>query len=173
MAYSCGQTLRAIGQALESWHLEDFDLESHGEDFIVRGVKRDAPRRLNLSQTFQRLFSRKPTGPTNFVMLHYTPEEIDRLEKEGQAKRTPSSETPDLSSLSQILRSLGSYVDGKGGRLLEIHRKQLSPVLQSVTLKYQTYQGEVKEEERETSAVYDLSVHMYMQRKRAGSFTAS
>lgn len=172
MASNYSQTLRAIGQALENWHLENFDLEGHGDDFIVRGVKRDAPRRLNLSQAFQRLFSRKPTGPTNFVMLHYTPEEIDRLEQDGRAKRTGSSETPDLSSLSQILRSLGTYVDGKGGRLLEIHRKQISPVLQSVTLKYQTYQGEVKEEERETSAVYDLAVHMYMQRKRTGSPTA-
>lgn len=173
MAYNYGQALRAIGQALESWHLEDFDLEGQGDDFIVRGVKRDAPRGLNLSKAFRRLFARKSPGPANYVVLHYTPDEIDRLEQEGQARRTGSSETPDLSSLSQILRSLGTYVDGKGGRLLEIHKKQISPVLQSVTLKYQTYQGEIKEEERETSAVYDLSVHMYMQRKRAGISTVS
>jgi hypothetical protein len=166
MAASYAQALRVVGQALESWHLEDFDLEGHGNDFLVRGVKRDAPRGGNLLGAVQRLLFRKPTAHTNFVMLHYTPEEIDRLEQEGRAQRTSASGMPDLSSLSQVLRALGTYVDGKGGRLLAIRRKQLSPVMQSIKLEYQTYQGEVKKEEHETSAMYDLAVHMYMQRKK-------
>src|SRR5437870_5511466 len=42
---------------------------------------------------------------------------VERLEREGWAKRINSTRMPDFLGLSQILRAIGCYVDLKGGYL--------------------------------------------------------
>ncbi len=139
--------LRAIGQALEELSFQTFKLESDGDDYLVqlRGVR----------PTWQRLLGRYPAT----VQVRYTPEDIDRLEREGQARRRDPHGMPDPFSLPQIMRGVGTYVDSKCAQLLKVSRQHQN----MVTVQYETDLG--KEEERlMISDLYDIWLHMYKNR---------
>ncbi|TMA09619.1 MAG: hypothetical protein E6J89_12520 [Deltaproteobacteria bacterium] len=142
MAPNYAQTLRVIGQALEERRFKDFDIKSEGKHYLIRDLTETEP-------------SSQP------VEFRYTREDIERLEQEAQARRRDPSRTPDFTSLSQLLRTVGDYLDARDGRLLGISRR--SPLL---TIEYETGQRRRREEEHLASSFYDLSVRMYKQRKR-------
>jgi hypothetical protein len=127
---------------LELLNLKEFELLTEGEDYLVRGNIGTPP-------------SWRP------LELRYTPEDIDQLERAGQAKRRDPHAMPRPYSVSQILRVIGDYLDYRGGRLLELSRQRTW-----VTIHYETEQGQRKEEPRLDSFIYDLFVHMYLQRGR-------
>ncbi|MGH7830296.1 MAG: hypothetical protein ACREP8_08960 [Candidatus Binatia bacterium] len=167
--------LRSIGQALEMLHLESFELESDGSDCLVRGVfdptsygelpegRQQGPlpgiwRRLRRQDHAQTGFSPVPWSSV-VLELRYTPEEIERLEREGQARRRDPHGTPDADSLSQLLRAVGAYLDRKGVQLLGVSRKG-----QFVTIRYQTVPSNRHEEELTPSYLRDLWRSMYLRR---------
>jgi hypothetical protein len=136
------QTLRVIGQFLEERRLKDFDIKNGGKHYLIREVTEAEPS----------------SEPTEF---EYTREDIARLDQEAQARRRDPSRTPDFTSLSQLLRTIGDYLDTKHGHLLAISRR--SPLL---TIEYETGQQRRREEEHLSSSFYDLSVRMYKQRTK-------
>ena len=123
------RSLRAIGQALEVLHVEAFQMESRGDDYLVLG------------------------GVT--LQLRYTSEEIDRLEREGQARRRDPNGMPDGRSMSQLMRAVGAYLNHKGARLLRIFWLD-----QSVSLAYETAQGRQELDVRSLSSMYKFWVRM-------------
>jgi hypothetical protein len=139
---SCAQVLRAIGQALEVLNLKDFELLNAGEDYLVLGDTASPPSSVAL-------------------VLRYTLDDVDWLERRGQGRRRRWRGMPNPYSLSQMLRVVGSYIDHRGGRLLEVARRG-----QWVTIQYNTARGQRKQEEHLDSSIYDLSVQMFLHRER-------
>lgn len=151
------QTLRAIGQALEAQQLSTFDLKCSGESYLVRG---ETSRSSNTLQTWlQRLQGRLPKDSREVT---YTPQDIERLERHGREKRRDPYRLPDFHSLSNVLRTLGAYLDIKGADLLRVQKKELS-----MTVLYQTRHGHPEIEERDIASFYDLSLQMYRKREKS------
>src|SRR4249920_3633502 len=92
--FSNARALRVIGQDLETRGLKTFDIR------FVGG-------RYKASCGYQ-----TPPAPTP-VTLEYTMDDIDELEGQGQSRRSENPVQLDLLTLSQLLRSLGGYLDSK------------------------------------------------------------
>ena len=137
--------LRAIGDDLESKEIEDFELKSDGINYLMRvEAWEPPPKKLatdvlieGLHTLWQKLQRRepRPVFPADFEQ-RYTPEDIDRLDREGRTRRQPSQKMPGTESVSQILRAVGAYLDLKGTHLLELSKR--GPW---ITLRYKTAEG--------------------------------
>jgi hypothetical protein len=127
------QTLRAVGQGLESLEIVDFDLEAKEDGYFVLGKpaepsKPKEPAKANdagsLSSTLQSLWrssvaraKASEPAPRDLRVL-FTPEGIARLDSEGKAQRDSASVSiPNLNRLSQIFRIVGEYMNLKIGSL--------------------------------------------------------
>ena len=171
------QPLRAIGQALETLNLTSFELEPVGEDFYVKGILAAAHPELSAdhlsAEKLSAVWGKLPeTESVNRdsdetkvapvltpIELQYTMKDVDRLEQEGQAKRSDPHRVPDTSRLSQILRCVGAYLNQKPARLVKLARNA-----EEVSVEYETSLGSIHKETLAVSEMYDLWVRMYMQR---------
>lgn len=171
------QPLRAIGQALETLNLKKFELRPVGEDFLVQGtLARANPESSDDPLTIEKLsaiWGRLPAldregrdrqRETNGafltpIELQYTLKDVERLEQEGQAKRVDPHRMPDTSSLSQVLRCVGAYLNQKRARLLRLAREA-----ESIYVEYETTLGSNITETLAVGELYDLWVRMYLQR---------
>ena len=173
---SYSQPLRAIGQALELLNVETFDMETEGDDFLVQGsvivpamessaeaVPQNVLRHiwdfLPVRRNPEHASAESKSLTTTRVELRYTPKDLERLEQDGKAKRDDSHRMPDTPSLSQLLRTVGAYLNQKGARLMKISRNR-----ESVTVEYQTPSGQQIEEMLDDSVLYNVWVRMYMKR---------
>jgi hypothetical protein len=170
------QTLRAIGQDLEARHVKAFDVERQNEDYFVwvrtqmrppekspplkvgRAVFRKARSRLQ-RQSGAEKEDLAASAPSEAYQLRYSPEDVDRLEREGRARRRNPNRVPDAHSLSQLLRALGGYMTRRNLRLLAISWRE-----ESVSIVYQTDQGRRELDNFRLDSIYDLWVHMYVRR---------
>ncbi len=175
--------LRAIGQDLEKMHVQEFEMESDGNDYIVRGrAKADPPEESlgeNLGGCGQKSFWRRLHTPRQDQVDHdaatpsyktlelsYTPEDLNRLEREGQAKRRDPNQMPNARSASQVLRATGAYVNDTSSRLLGVIWQN-----QSVRIMYETALGSQEVDEIEVSSMYDFCMHMYLHRDKRRHFS--
>src|SRR5919197_190560 len=111
------QLLRPIGQMLEALRVGSFMLTVEGDDFSVRGEKpvENSPpaqaKSLRAIWQLMRVPKQESEGhsmpSSDVVELHYTPDDIERMESEGRAKRKGpgSKDAPEAHSISQILRA--------------------------------------------------------------------
>jgi hypothetical protein len=175
MAYA--QPLRAIGQALEVLKIEGFEMEVSGADFFVRGNVPMAHCRLLIDQCsaeqLRTIWGSLPrqgdalgkrrwlSDPNSLsrIELCYTAEDVERLDEEGRSRRGKSESVGDAWSLSQILRSIGAYLNQKRARLSKITRES-----DSIVVEYETSVGSKMKENLASKDLYDLWVRMYLQR---------
>ena len=151
------QHLRVIGQALETKRINVFKLKSDGDRYVVHGTpEKDPSLRAKLRDWRERIRGHPPASS-----LSYSMPDIDRLEREARSKRAKADRLPDFYSLSNTLRTLGSYLDSKGADLLEIHKRPLT-----VTILYQDKDGHPGVEERSIASFYNLFVNLHGQRVR-------
>lgn len=171
------QPFRAIGQALETLNLQIFELEPNGEDFLIRGhlPKSDATANALSPASLNTVWGNPPPlGSQNRreqnapifpllspIELQYTSKDIERLEQEGRASRADPNRIPEHSSLSQVLRCVGAYLEQKRARLIKLWRDS-----DSVSLEYQTSVGSTLKDKLVVGELYDLWVRMYMQRAK-------
>lgn len=171
------QPLRAIGQALETLNIQSFEMEPVVDGFFVRGtVPLASKESLNeslASDKLRMIWGQLPkgTGPEgepgkathssvlSWIELLYTEKDVERLEEEGRARRIDPRRTANPSTLSQVLRCLGAYLNQKRARLVKISRES-----ESVSVEYETSLGTNIRETLSVSDVYDLWVRMYLQR---------
>jgi|SRR2546426_2463244 len=142
---SYAQILRAIGQDLEAARLRYFDMKAEGEDYLVR------------SET-----------SAGRLELRYAPKDIGRLERQGRARRSDPSRIPDFSTLSQVLRAIGHYVDRKDGHLIGVSKKAPSLGVRVLSVQYKTAMGRLTKEEFSASNIQALCVRMYKRREERG-----
>jgi hypothetical protein len=139
--------LRCIGQDLESRGLRTLDIILDTTGYIVLAG------------------SQVPPAPMP-VSLQYTPADILELDSAGQEQRGTSSSTKDFVSLVQILRAIGGYLDKNQARLIRISNNEAPGSSPSFSVEYETKEGERIVDDRDGSAIYDMCVSMYKQRRK-------
>jgi hypothetical protein len=173
------QALRCIGQNLEQFPVvKDVEIETSEGKYLVR-VTVKWPFRGKTPEVAE---SRVSAGPSNGAcdadanrsfQLHYTDKDIQYLEREGIAKRRNPRGTPDFLSLSQILRTAGAQIEKKRGQLVKVSRHFESEDVQSLIIKFRSYNGEEREEKHVGPHIYDLCVGWYKHRNGGTSKVAN
>lgn len=146
-AIVCSKALRAIGQDLEARGIKTFLIRCEAGLYVVEAGYQSPP------------------APTP-VTLHYTLEDIERLDHEGRERTDHDSGVEDFLRLSQTLQAIGSYVGWKRARLLSVSNNALTGTMPVVRIEYETAQGERVVDDRTGSAIYDLCVSIYKLRGR-------
>ena len=136
--------LRCIGQALEIRNIAVFELIVDADDFVVRCGDPNPPY-------------------TSIATLHYAPERITILDRDGQARRRQMKSYLRFDSLPEILRAAGNYVDSQGGQIRMLTNCSTSEA--SIEVEYQTRAG-TKSETLSTSLIRDIAVTMFKRRSR-------
>jgi hypothetical protein len=177
------EPLRAIGQALETLNIQRFEMEPVGEDFLIRGDIAVTNRiliddHLTYNDLRRNIWGNLPeknpesgdtanrSEPTvdSPVELLYRVTDVERLEADGRSRRINPHGTTNPTSLSQILRCIGAYLNQKRARLLKLSRQA-----ESVCVEYETSLGTNIKELLSRSDLYDLWVRMYLQRTKRAS----
>ena len=150
--------LRAIGQSLEAQRINVFELQRHDEHFVVTGKPDRENALLALLRDWQRRLRSAGLGSS----LSYSARDIENLERQGRKTRKRNNRLPDFYSLSNTLRTVGSYLDLQGAELLEIRKRTLS-----VTLLYRNRQGHPDFEERSIVSFYNFFLDLHGRRGKA------
>ncbi|HEU4342930.1 MAG TPA: hypothetical protein VFU31_15320 [Candidatus Binatia bacterium] len=166
---SYAKELRALGQALESRHIVALDLVAVADVYAIRAKTRlpqDAhgSGTLSLKSTLGKVWSAlsgdSRRSRVQTVDFRYSVEEIMQLDRAGRSMRSDPAGTPNPNALSQILRSAGSYLDFKErSSLIGISIQE-----RSVTIRYQTADGQPQEAKQDMEYFYDYWVKMYLRR---------
>ncbi len=153
LSYALG--LRAIGQALEAQQTKDFDLSLIETGFVVRENK---PRYLKWRRTI------RPNGMGKALELsdiHFSVDDIARLDQSGKERRQTPAQTPDFYVLSQTLRTVGGLVDRRGFDLLELSRCG-----SKLTLRLEQSDGRCLVETYAVASLHSIFVGMFFDRQR-------
>jgi hypothetical protein len=167
--FSFSQLLRPVGQMLEPLQVESFSLKVEDGGVAVFADKRETPQpaqNVSLKVSWQ-IFRRKksetapePQPSSGSLEIHYSHEDIARMDSEGQGKRTGAPGSPEAHTLSQILRAVGAFVDQKQGRLLSVAKDG-----QDITIEYESALKRALTEKFTVASLYDYWVKMYLRRR--------
>ena len=170
------QLLRAIGQALEVLKFGSFEIEFVGGDFLVHGSAETSTEQEEARRIRERLLKvvwenipgdtaseeqidlAMSTWPAE-LHLRYTPKDMERLEEAGKAKRRTDAGVPDIANLSQLLRTIGAYVEKKRVRLVKISRYG-----ESLAIEYDHAGRERRTETVSAGSLYEFWAELYLQR---------
>jgi hypothetical protein len=147
------QTLRAIGQALETLNLGDFTVEPEGDSYRINGTSSVVKYRCDPWMANQ------PVGRASAMELSYSRSDIERLEREGRSQRERVHGITDSSRLSQALRVIGTYLTQKYSRMVRLSRKG-----ENFEVHYESSLGSRFSERFSAADLYDLWVRFYLQR---------
>jgi hypothetical protein len=166
--------LRAIGQGLETLEALSFDLEVSDGHYVVRGEckKNITPdtSQATLKKSFLSLVidvTEKNTirtgvsPPFHFTGLRFTRSDIELLKRKGKLLRSKFADSaPDPHRLSQILRTVGAYLDQDGCRLVKLSWRD-----GCLTLWHINRHGFDSKEILTPFALYDWWVRQYKHRR--------
>ncbi len=154
-AYS--HELRTIGQALEARGISTFELKTRLGQYTVSG-KPDKPE--SLLDLVRQL--RNNNWRRSECIITLAPRDIKELETKSKARRALAGRLPDFYNASNVLRTIGAYLDAKTARLVEIQKSSLS-----LTLLYQTRDRYPELEDRTIVSFYETFIELYGKRARA------
>ncbi len=166
--------LRAIGQGLETLEVKSFDLEVSDNHYVVRGeckkpMTADAPKsslkksflNLVLNVTKKRTARTAGSPPFHFTGLRFTRTDIELLDRKGKVLRTNfEGSAPNPHRQSQMLRTVGAYLDQDGCRLVKMSWRD-----GFLKLWYINRHGFESKDILSPLALYDWWVHQYKQRR--------
>ena len=155
---------------LEPLQIESFSLKVEDRGVAVFAEKHEAPHapsaHVSLKVSWQ-IFRRKktesapdPQPSSGTLEIHYTNEDIVRMDTEAQSRRQGAGGSPEAHALSQILRAVGAFVDQKQGRLLSISKDG-----QEISFDYESALKRNVTEKFTVATLYDFWVKMYLRRK--------
>jgi hypothetical protein len=169
--------LRAIGQDIENLGLKTFNLECTADSYLV-WVRTEATdvepgplsrlTRIRLPKLRKNQPEVQTPAQTGYLSLRrsapikrfrYSVREIDRIEQEGRSRRCENGGIMDGHKLSQLLRTVGEWMEQRRDRLLGISWQELS-----VSIVFQTAQGRREIEVFRPDNLYDLGIKMYLRR---------
>ena len=165
---SHAEELRALGQLLEMREFAFVALEATESGYKIEAQVDERKQTVHsLGAIVKRFFSNVGSfhrnnrqSTTRKIELRYNAQEIEQLIQDGIARRQPTNTTPDPFSLSNILRSVGAYLDG-------FHHATLIHVAVEdrwITVRYRQGSGSVKELKQDIQFYYDYWVKMYLHR---------
>jgi len=165
---SYAQSLRVIGEALETQGIVKFDLEKHGENYILRVVtNQPATEGCFLKKIAHRLLrvgvsAKEPADPAAVAQSRsYTPSDILRLATQQQSRHGGLNAMPDAYTLAQVLRVVGDHLDRK-----EACAFTVSVSGHSLAVAYETGSGHQIHENFTIENLYDRAVRMYLRRSK-------
>lgn len=147
--------LRAIGQSLEAQRIHGFELRCWGNRIVVKGEPEKERSLLAALRHWQQQVRREAASAS----LDFSPEDIEALERQGRAQRAQPNRLPDFHRLPNTLRAVGSYLDLKGSKLVELHKRQFN-----ITILSQNEFGHPEFEERTVASFYHHFVERHAQR---------
>ena len=147
--------LRAIGQSLETQQTKNFDLSTLETGFVVCENK---PRYLKWQRTIRRNGRGKALDLSD---VHYSVDDIAKLDQSGKERRRTPAQTPDFYVLSQTLRTVGGFVDRRGFRLLELSRRG-----SKLTLRLEQPEGCSLVETHTIGSLHNIFVGMFFDRQK-------
>jgi hypothetical protein len=154
-ALSIAQTLRVIGQDLETLGVRAFELSKLSEEYVVQVDRNGSGDRVQGKNLFQRI-NEKFHGAGSEISnpLHFATEQIIWSDIERAVHRDDSSRVPDSGKLSLVLRVLGNFLDEKNAG--------------DFTISWSSDGAQVnynrKVENFTIDNLYDLGVRMYLKR---------
>ena len=168
---SLGQQLRAVGQGLESFDVEDFELQAEGDGYFALGIPRVShksgpteirSKHAGVPSTLKKALhslthraganSKGAEAASKVLRILITSEGIRRLDQEGKAKRREDSAgIPSFTKLAQILRMVGEHIDTKSGRL----RKALKQP-DWISFEYETTSAGIVTEKWQLTELYEF-----------------
>lgn len=154
---SYAQSLRVIGQALETLRINAFTLEKDGDKYIVRDWEPSFLKRV--ADEIRATDDVNPTQKSGNLLI-YTNSDAERLETLGRARRG-SNENPDANTISSGLRLVGDYLDQKKAVSFKIQWST-----ESARVRFEAASGGPKETSFTMQNLKDLAVVMYLRRSR-------
>jgi hypothetical protein len=139
--------LRCIGQDLLLRGIKTFEICNEGNRYIVQGGYQPPPAPMP-------------------VTIQYTLSDIVELDGLGEEKRGTSRPPKDFLNVSQILRTIGGYLDKNEARLVRLANGNSTSSEPLFRVEYYNREGERIVDDRAGSAIYDMCVVMYKQRGR-------
>jgi len=138
--------LRCIGQELQRRKIEIFEITlTDADEFLVEYGDPDPPH-------------------TGIFRLLLSPDRIEILDREGEARRRQTRSEFRFDSLTEILRATGKYVDSKRARLRRL--SNCCSQTGEVELEYQTRAGDMQSETLAMDFIRQTAVDMYKRRSR-------
>lgn len=151
------QELRAIGQALEAEGISVFEMKSEPGKYVVSGAPEKPSSIIGLLRQLK-----KKEGPRT---ISFAPQDVLRLQWQGQRQRKNPNTLPDFYNLSNMLRTIGAYLDARNAELLGIEKRPLS-----LTLLYKNGDGHPHVEDRTIASFYEVFIDRYGQRARSSNY---
>ena len=163
--------LRPVGQILESLQIDNFTLWVDDASVSVRAQKPEPPKApappqaISLRVVWQSLRGKKqesiaePQPSSGILELHYTHEDLVRVNDEAKARRVDVVRRPEAHALSQLLRAVGGVVDQKQGRLLSVTKEGAD-----FTVEFESALKQKIVEKFTSASLYDFWVRMYLRR---------
>jgi hypothetical protein len=148
--------LRVIGQSLEAQSINVFELKCEMGRYLVNGTP-EKPTSLMGRLRQWRSHGRKNDART----MSYGAQEIEGLENLGRTRRSKPGGLPDFYNLSNLLRTVGGYLEAKNAELLRIQKQLLT-----VTLLYQNDGGHPHVEDRTIASFYEIFIGEHGKRAR-------
>jgi hypothetical protein len=153
------RALRAIGQDLADLFPERLEIHTAGQNFVARGRRRPRTSAWKTNEEHvirQNLTQPSPQVQHSVFVRTYTPDEIDRLDELGRARRIDSAQRPELYSLSERLRMVGRILDEKNAELVHLCQER-----NTITVQYRDAQDEFHQEDYSTLTLYKLQQQYY------------
>ena len=146
------EELRAIGQALDAKGVAGFELYSVPAGYFVKNLREETP---SFTSTMWSWLRRERRRKTEFVTYGFELSDVKELSKTGRARRSIPGQIPRFRDPSNILRTVGAYLDDKEAELLELHKRPIS-----VTVVYRDKSGREYREDRPVSSFQSLFVEL-------------
>jgi hypothetical protein len=153
------EELRALGQALDAKGVVGFELYRLAAGYFVKDLRE------NMSSSRWKILNwlrGQLSGKLEFVTYAFEPRDLEELSKAGRARRSKPDQVPRFRDPSNILRTIGGYIDAKEVELLELHKRPIS-----VTLAYRDRSGHEYREDRPISSFQPLFTQLREKRGRS------
>jgi hypothetical protein len=137
-----GEELRAIGQALEAKGIMAFELKRLANWYLIQNTLVD-------SRSLRSKLRQWLRGASSNESLTLSWEDVAKLSEAGRSRRTKSGRLTEFRNLSNIMRTLGAYLDSKQGELVELQKRAIS-----ITLIYRDREGTHHQEDRTIASFY-------------------
>ncbi len=164
---SYSQQLRSLGQHLETLGMERFTVRLEPDGYRVTGTKRYQPpaEEKTAKKLWQRLRGGSKSGaaspqPFEPVELHFSVQDLARIDVGAKQKRSGTPGSSDAHSLSQVFRAVGAIVEQKQGRFLAVIKEG-----QEIVIEYESVSKRNTVEKFTLSSLYDFWVKMYLRRR--------
>ena len=144
------EDLRSIGQALEAKDISVFELKRLADRYVVQGTPDQTGSLRSKVRRWLRVRHR-----SRAVSLAFGLPDIEKVSKAGRAKRSKPGQLTEFRTVSNILRTIGAYLDSNEVELVELQKRSIS-----ITLSYRDKAGNERVEERSVRSFYKLFLEL-------------